>query len=85
MAKSMPVCKSDGSEDDGDVTGISGLGTIDDTWNSSSCNPQANTITESENNTLTSDIVNYIKNPNSTILKDTIYPAINNRGARVPS
>ncbi len=85
MAKSMPVCKSDGSAEDGDVRGISGLETIDDTWNASSCHPKANTITEEENQFLMGKIVGYLKNPDPEDLKKHIYPAIAKRGPRVPS
>jgi hypothetical protein len=85
MAKAMPVCKSDGSEADGNVTEISGLGGVGgDTWNATSCHPEVNVMTESEDLTLTTDIVNYLKNPDTKRLND-MYTRIARRGPRLPS
>lgn len=42
---------------------ISGLGTLSDTWNASSCRPKVGGGTASENQVITDDIVKYIKNP----------------------
>lgn len=33
----MPICKADGSEADGSVVGVSGLGSVTDSWNARSC------------------------------------------------
>ena len=80
MTKPMNLCKDDGSSSDGDVRAISGLGGVGGpTWNSSSCQPQAATITEAENQSLTRDIVTYLKNPDTTKLK-TLYTGISKRG-----
>ena len=75
----MNVCKSDGSSSDGDVSGISGLGTVTDTWNDTSCNPNANALTETEDKSLTQDIVNYLKNPDTKRLND-MYTRLAARG-----
>lgn len=77
--KPMNICKSDGSKEDGDVSSISGLGTVSDTWNAMSCDPQANTTTETENKSLTANIVGYLKNPDKTQLQG-IYSRMSSRG-----
>jgi FG-GAP-like repeat len=65
VTKPMNVCKWDGSASDGDVTAVSGLGGVGgDSWNASSCHPQANTTTEADNRVLTESIVGYLRNPN---------------------
>lgn len=85
MTRPMNVCKADGSSSDGDVTAISGLGGAGgDSWNASSCQPQANTMTENDNRTLTTSIVTYLQNPNSSQLTG-IYSKIANRGPRSTS
>lgn len=79
MTKPMNVCKADGSAADGDVSGISGLGGVGgESWNASSCHPQANTTTEVENQTLTSDIISYLRHPNENQLTG-IYSSISRR------
>jgi hypothetical protein len=74
----MNVCKGDGSSGDGDVSAISGLGTISDSWNANSCQPKANILTEDEDRDLTTNIVNYIKSPDTKRLT-TIYTGITKR------
>jgi hypothetical protein len=70
MTKPMNVCKSDGSSTDGDVSAISGLGGAGggSSWNSSSCQPQAATMTQADNQSLTSEIINYLRSPETTRL-----------------
>ena len=67
MAKPMPVCKGDGSTDDGDVSAISGLGTISKTWNGASCNLEASTKTQlrTEEKNLEKEILEYMKSPST--------------------
>jgi hypothetical protein len=81
MTKPLPVCKGDGSNADGDVSGISGLGSSTDAWNGKSCTMKVETLTKAENATMTSDIVSYLKNPQTTKL-NTIYSNISKRGGR---
>ncbi|MBC7503535.1 VCBS repeat-containing protein [Candidatus Gracilibacteria bacterium] len=81
MVKPMNVCKGDGSSSDGDVSAVSGLGTISDTWNASSCQIKANILSESDDRNLTKSIVSYLKSPNAKELT-TIYTGISKRGAR---
>lgn len=66
----MPVCKGDGSIEDGDVSGISGLGTsgngagaITDVWNGASCSLQASpsTTLRSDEQKLENDIITYVR------------------------
>jgi hypothetical protein len=76
----MPFCKSDGSRSDGDVAPISGLGNFGDlggasggggsTWNSQSCSIQPSVFTESDDRVFTSDVVNYIRTPDTKKLGD---------------
>lgn len=66
------------------MSAVSGLGTLSDTWNATSCNPTANITTETENKTLTTDIVKYLKNKNPSNLKE-IYGRISKRGGRSSS
>ncbi len=67
------------------MSGISGLGTVGgDTWNATSCTPTANITSETENKSLTTDIVKYLKNPNPTKLND-MYGRISKRGGRSTS
>lgn len=47
---------------------ISGLGTLSDTWNASSCHPKVSGGTESQNQAITTDIVKYLKNPDKSML-----------------
>lgn len=67
MAKPMPVCKGDGSTDDGDVSAISGLGTISKTWNGASCNLEASAKTQlrTEEKNLEKEILEYMKSPST--------------------
>ena len=67
MAKPMPVCKGDGSAEDGDVRAISGLGTISKTWNGASCNLEASAKTQlrSEEKNLEKEILEYMKSPST--------------------
>ena len=61
------------------MSAISGLGTVGgDSWNASSCRPQADTTTEVENQTLTRDIVSYLRNPNPNGLTG-IYSGLSRR------
>ncbi len=78
MTKPMAVCKGDGSIADGNVAPISGLGTLTDTWNASSCKPKVSGGTESENQVITNDIVKYLKNPNTNKLQ-SIYANMSRR------
>ena len=80
-AKSMPVCKGDGSEDDGSVAAISGLGTSTDSWNGASCDLTAHTFTSTQTESLRQDIVSYLRNPNSSRLS-SIYSGLTSRGGR---
>jgi hypothetical protein len=68
VAQAMPVCKGDGSSADGDVTGISSLGTTTDAWNANSCNlsitPTA--TQQADAVALQNDIISYIKNPSAS-------------------
>lgn len=65
MTKPMNVCKGDGSASDGDVRGVSGLGTVTDSWNAASCTVQAKTTTSSEDDGLIQDMVDYLRNPDT--------------------
>ena len=80
----MNVCKGDGSSGDGDVSGVSGLGSISDTWNANSCQLKANILSETEHQQLTTNIVSYLKSPDPKKLT-TIYTDISRRGARSTS
>ena len=69
ITKSLPVCKGDGSAEDGDVTGISGLGTSRDTWNSQSCQMKtATTLTPAQEQSMVQAIIDYLKTPSSAKL-----------------
>jgi hypothetical protein len=72
MTKPMNVCKADGSSADGDVSAISGLGGAGGgaSWNAKSCQPQAATMTQAENQSLTSDIISYLRSPETTRLNN---------------
>lgn len=61
----MPVCKGDGSKEDGGVTGFSGLGRTTDAWNASSCSMQMHSTVQQtqEEIQLQRDIIAYLKNP----------------------
>ncbi len=61
------------------MSAVSGLGTIVDTWNATSCHPEANTTTEVEDRTLTSDIVSYLMSPDTARL-NSMYTRIAKRG-----
>lgn len=73
MAKAMPVCKGDGSKEDGDISGISGLGIADqgraysttDVWNGESCNLQTSPTTKitAEQKDLEKNILEYMRSP----------------------
>lgn len=80
ITKPRPVCKWDGSRDDGDVRVISWLGTTRTSWNGKSCWLSAMTLTPIENATLTEDIIRYLKSPRPTDL-DKIYPAMTRRSS----
>lgn len=68
------------------MSAVSGLGTLSDTWNATSCTPTANVTTENENKTLTSDIVTYLKSPNRNPTKlNEVYKHISKRGGRSTS
>lgn len=62
------MCKDDGSASDGDVRGISGLGSLHDTWNASSCTMRADTGGAVEDEKLRQDIVSYVKSPDKSKL-----------------
>ncbi len=83
MAKPMPFCKGDGSSGDGDVTGVSGLGSISDTWNASSCRIQAQTgdAQRVEDRQITNSIVDYLRSP-TTAKRTTIYNNLSQRTQR---
>jgi hypothetical protein len=82
MTKSLPVCKWDGSWADGDVSGISGLGSTTEAWSASSCKMKAATsLSSTENTKMTEDIIAYLKNPETTRL-NAIYSSISKRGWR---
>ena len=81
VTKSLPICKWDGSSDDGSVAGISGLGSTTDAWNSSSCKMKAVTLTKAENTVLTQDIIRHLKNPQTSTL-NSIYSSISRRWSR---
>lgn len=73
MAKAMPVCKGDGSIDDGDISGISGLGIASqnrayattEVWNGQSCNLQASSVAiqTAEEKELEKSILDYMHSP----------------------
>jgi hypothetical protein len=73
----MPVCKGDGSSADGNVSGISGLGSTTKTWNGKSCTLQADT-TERENQDIIDDVLGYLRSPNTTRL-NSVYKSISAR------
>jgi hypothetical protein len=83
VAKPMPFCKGDGSDADGDVTWVSGLGQITEAWNSESCKIQAQSSSEqkTEDRQISQSVVDYIKNPSSTKRK-TLYNTLSQRPAR---
>lgn len=78
MAAPMPFCKGDGSSGDGDVTGVSGLGNLDDTWNAASCNLRATTSSRTEDKTFTQDVIDYLKDPDTRRLND-LYTRLSTR------
>ena len=62
------------------MSALSGLGGAGgDSWNASSCRPQANTTTEIENRSLTTDIVSYLRSPDTARL-GSLYTRIAQRG-----
>lgn len=73
MAKPMPVCKGDGSIEDGDISGISGLGiasqgrahSTTEVWNGESCNLQASATTtlQEDEKKLEAEIISYMRSP----------------------
>lgn len=78
MAQPMPICKGDGSKEDGDISGISGLGTSNSTrevWNGQSCNLEASPTVQlqADERKLEGEILDYMRSPDSQ--KDKI-PAI---------
>lgn len=75
----MPVCKDDGSSDDFDVSGISGLGDTTEAWNGESCKIQANTFSKEENKNLTDSVISYLKDKDTSKLT-AIYQSISARG-----
>lgn len=74
MAKPMPVCKGDGSKDDGDVSEISGLGRTTDAWNASSCSVSLRPTAQQEREELElrRDIISYLKQPDSSRVQDLL-------------
>ncbi len=80
-AAALPVCKWDGSEDDGSVTAISGLGTSTNAWNGASCSLTAGTFTSSQNESLIQEIITYLKSPSSARLTN-INSGLSSRGWR---
>ncbi len=70
VTDSMPFCKWDGSKEDGDVRGVSWLGSITQAWNAESCSLEANTrnILTAEEKSWTDDVIAYLKNPDMTRL-----------------
>jgi hypothetical protein len=74
----MPVCKNDGSSADGDVRGVSGLGSTTDAWNAGSCQLRLGSLSDSENKTLEQDIIDYLRNPNTTKL-NSLYERLSKR------
>lgn len=68
IAAPLPVCKSDGSESDGDVRGISGLGTTTESWNGESCQISAKKSTPAEDKSFTDDVIKYLKSKDQTKL-----------------
>jgi hypothetical protein len=80
--KPLPVCKWDGSDADGSVIGISGLGSTRESWNSQSCTMRVGTtLTESEDINLRQDIISYLKSPDTTRL-NSLYNGLMRRGWR---
>lgn len=80
-ATSLPVCKGDGSSDDGNVALVSGLGTSTDAWNGASCSLTARTRNEADDASLTSEIITYLKNPTPVRLS-SVYTGLSSRGGR---
>ncbi len=70
MTDSLPLCKDDGSAEDGDISKISGLdndgniGIHQDTWNGKSCNIAIET-NNSNSQDLKNTLIDFIKNPTS--------------------
>jgi hypothetical protein len=81
VTKSLPVCKWDGSADDGSVAGISWLGSTTQAWNANSCTMTAQTLTKAQNTSMTQDIISYLKNPQTAVLNN-VYSNISKRGSR---
>lgn len=81
MTKAMPVCKGDGSSADGDVRGVAGLGTTTRAWNGASCSMQADTGSDSVDESVIDDVLSYLRSPETTRLNNA-YKAISRRGVR---
>lgn len=74
MAKPMPICKGDGSKEDGDISGISGLGasgsgdfSTTKVWNGESCNIEATAKAKvrDDEKALENDIIGYMRSPST--------------------
>jgi hypothetical protein len=81
MTGSLPMCKEDGSKEDGDVTWFSGLWSIKDSWNANSCSINNSVLTKDEDTWLTNDIIAYLKDPKTRELNQ-IYSRLSARGPR---
>ena len=77
----MNVCKNDGSRSDGDVRGISGLGSTTAAWNGESCSLTTKTLTKQEDTAFTESIIDYLKNPDTRRL-NALYNTLSTRGPR---
>ncbi|MBP9779728.1 hypothetical protein KBD33_03855 [Candidatus Gracilibacteria bacterium] len=81
-AKPMPFCKGDGTNSDGDVKGVSGLGSITDTWNAGSCRITSQNYGEVDDGKLTDDIVSYLRKSPGYPSQENLYKSLSQRPAK---